>query len=595
MKAKLFLISASLALLASLAFTGCAPIALAPPASAPKHVVLKKDPLSVIWVVSEQRTLDQWFETTKATLDLSYSMRLVAALPAKFLIQMDEAAAARLSELQANGRLEIAAQPIGSLPLNLLKDFKKTLEESWGRTRNQTSSAPRKILKTVEVERLIVLTEELWTKKFPNRELGGLVPGLGVWESGLRPGNFAWVLGASTDASCGRAGEIKPLRLNASALESRANLLRLQGLVVIDEIYNVAPETAENTLKTLARISDGGDASWQMVDLAYWADVPPLALPSPPRPFAANSWAQRNAGDDFWGSVAQKNYWPLIARLRSDILQYQNSGRATITVLDRLWENFFQILSHREISALRETDTQTPGLIAQDKHFLTQVGSMYQQMSPALAKKPTLPDSLWNDLSYTSTGDSTALPLAAGSLHEIRFTDLYDAMSPSQNNIEADLSSLSVQWSDQEFFLTAKLSGAATSIVPFELYIDLNRRPYEGNGKSRDGSLRAAPLDFWEYYLEGGADGSLDIERYSPGGTLVRVARLPNAVAMDGPAIKTRFPRSWIAAKNPRHWGWALCLKKIENSQSDEPPSERRQDCLQNGPVETDELPFVRE
>lgn len=549
------------------------------PAPPPQVLPEGRTAVTLVWVLSPARNLPEWLESAKKILHSSDEMRFVAVLPAPLLRQLDPASQTQLLELIETGRLEIAAAPISLLPLNLLKEFRQSLEEDWGLSRANLLASPRKILKPIDLERMVILTEELWLKQFPDRPLPGFTAALGIWPAreGLAGGNFSWILTGATAPLSGWTDSPQKPRFAALAFENFKSLESLAGIVVIDEIFNKTPEDALKTVENVAALVQEDEAAWQLVDLEAWKTLSMVPISNQSQNSPPNSWAAEPKAALYWGSPAQKNYWFLMARLRGDIMQYQNSGKAVIASLDRLWEDYFSLLNHEILFALTHGRENTEESLSMEQLFLTRVTAMYKTLA-VIVRKPNLPASLWKE---SMIGDvNSSVDATATSLHFL------DSPQPPALTPEGDLGSLRILWSEQEFILEIEMLSEIAAPPSFELYLDLNNQPYQGRGKSADSLLRTAPSDFWEYLLKGQENGSLTIERINPGGGMVAAPALPNAIVQQGSLSKVRFPRSLIAARNPRRWGWALCILSGEGS---------RQDCL-NGPFpEEGVLPFMKE
>lgn len=549
-----------------------------------------KAPLSVVWSVSPGRDPEQTIGQLQRWMSADESFRLTVALPANMILRLNESQSARLMELEAGGQLELAVSPKGSLPLPLLGEFHHFLKERC-RIAEYSEQAPKRLLRDVEIARLLVATEEIWRVAFSSRALPGLAAPLGEWPNAAwtKAGHrFAWIVRISSLPITGlEPGQNLPQRYSALPWNPSADVNKLKGIVLLDETYMASIEEADSMLDDLASIAEDDDGQWRLFPLSVWNEMPALDIDSAPPPLCTPETAH-----SFWGSRAQANFWPLLVDLRDNIIKYQNSGRANLTILDKCWEEFYGMLDHSTSATFKEEGLLSSEASVSEESFLATLKTLYGKMAPVLKRRPRLPQSLWLD---TSNGENSQdrPSRAAGAFNRLEFTDSFD--DPKQNASGVNIERLIIEWSDRELIFRIAHDSAEENFFPCEIYIDLNNQAYAGKGEDWDGRRRAGISDFWEYIIRSDAQGVVTAYRYNPQGSLRNLGRWDQAVRKNEDGLEIRLPRNLIAGKNPRKWGWALCAQSLPNDASTPEQNLPAEDCLDTGGAGADTLPFVRE
>ncbi|MBI4669251.1 MAG: hypothetical protein HY747_08700, partial [Elusimicrobia bacterium] len=204
-------------------FCGCAPRvsppagprllqAVEPAAPAPELPRLEegKLPFTLAWIVSPERPLDECLDILERSLETAPDFRITAALATGHIKDAAEPQLARLKQLAASGHVVWALEPAGSLPLPLLTNFRRYLYERLHFSGQDLAASPRFFLKDVEAAKIMVLSEEIWTQKFPEESLPGLAAPMGDWPEAAAwtssVGNFPWILSASSAGVTGFDG-----------------------------------------------------------------------------------------------------------------------------------------------------------------------------------------------------------------------------------------------------------------------------------------------------------------------------------------------------------------------------------------------------
>lgn len=574
--------------------SGCAGQRRAPGIKVIEKVAQDKRPLSVVWVMSPLRSAQSCLNVLEEAARQGSRLKLTVSLPVEILESLDEEGRERLTRLMTKGVLEPALQPGGSLPVPLLMDFRSGLASFFDAPKEEIRTSPRQFMRPVEVARLVINAEESWMRQFPEDPLPGLVFPAGAWTDGslgAAAQSSPWILTASTGAFSSAERFKDKIWYKAAKFNPSSDAMNLGGILVIDEIYGVSPEQANTAVAGLA--ARQGDAPWQMVGLAYWSyfgKTPTGSDHDGMRGPGAASWARADSYKALWGSPAQARYWFIMAELLEAIVSYQNSGRASVAVLDELWAGFGRLLGYPMVSSLRQENASDSETTAREKDFLASVTGLHDKMFSVLRKRPQIDSSLWQQ----SQGDGSERDrlATAGASNVLLFLDRFDPAAAQQDQGKQDqpevmdLNALEVGWPDDQFIFRMRFNNETARAYAFELYIELNRRAYAGRGESLDGSLRAAPADFWEYCVRGETDGRLVLYRHSPQGILKKEKEAVDVVSVSGDYLEARIPRSWISGRNPAQWGWALCVFDAAGSTVD---------CLNNDSSETASLAFFRQ
>ncbi|MBI4368614.1 MAG: hypothetical protein HY547_00120 [Elusimicrobia bacterium] len=538
-------------------------------------------PLSLIWVVSPNHSLEDTISALEFLAERYDHWNLVLALPSASLKDLSPEQKSRLARLGEHRRVTLAAQLYGSLPLGMLTSTRRFLETHLNLA--PAPDIPQRILRESEVSKLLLITEELWLQTFPQMPNPGLVLPLGQWPAAIPKfkalKDFSWVVTASTTGLTGCDGShwCRGFMIPASSLGESS----LRGIVAIDETYSPPAPDPRPILDDIFRRHDNEEVSWQLRSLESWGDL--TIAPKYPDQFSClnpcSSWAGPQSAGVLWGTSAQEQYWATMAQWRKDIHQYQNSGKATISTLDQIWEEYYRWLDYRLPSSLARGRERSSTDVALEQTFIAGVKSIYQKMFPVLGKTARLADTLDSAINGDSSQD-----LTAGARSQLKFFDRYDNF-PQEAGIP-NIDSLDLSWNDQEITFQIRFSTAPREWPLMELYIDLNNQSYAGASDSADGRLHAAANDYWEYLIRAGPESGLTLYRYSPQGAPRERAALKETLQWREGVLSGRFPRLWIAGKNPRNWGWALCSQPAGDT--------LERDCLHSVKTLEDVLPFMR-
>lgn len=513
-----------------------------------------KAPATLVWIVSPLREAQEIFDQLRQMLSDNPNMRLVVALDASRLYLFDETQKAQILEWRLENRLEVALMPAGSLPLPLLGKLQERLTLDFGLKPEDLALYKEEILSSIDIQRVILSSEELWRAAFLDQPTPGLVAPLGYADSNalkaVSSGRFPWILVASsatTQVALRYENCYVYLARHPETIDDSQ-----RGIFVLDELYVLNREQAQDSLAQTAELVRSDKTSWFLVDLAYWKLSEEI-----PIPLKAN-WAAPHSLSFLIGSPAQRLYWRVLAQLRKTLADYQNLGRANLGLLDEAWKDFYALLSYRFVGFFRSEMILMPEAELQDREFRSQARNLYQRAARFLRKKPPLEDldrPLWQAKNVLDV-EGRQPTAGTGSEARLEFSDLYDPVSVSS---AANLEKLLIDWNADEFVLNLQFSAVGAALPMLEFYIDLNNRAYEGKGSSLNGLLKIAPVDFWEYAIRVDFAGKALLYRYTSGSLGTAAAKEQALVCQENQCV-LKFPRSWIGGQNPLLWGWAFAL-----------------------------------
>ena len=299
-----------------------------------------------------------------------------------------------------------------------------------------------------------------------------------------------------------------------------------------------------------------------------------------------------------WSSGEErKRSWSLYGETVSALTAYQNSGNASLAVLDKATQALYEAQSSRFFRK------DGPEAEREGAEFRARLRKVYQTL------KQPIPDDLRGASAHASSapgkGDSSGKPgadedwgVVEGGIEGdlLWFSNPDDSMGyrpvgAAENAPSADLwtfRSMSVSWDEKEvtfFFIMKALEASKSTRFGFDrlmvdLYVDINHRSRQGSIDLLEGREGFVPqADAWEYALVASPSAAW-LLRFVPGQGPVVVdaprveADIPNA------EIRVSVPRSKLRG-NPAAWGYlplALSPRLEADPAAKAPPPSAREE-----------------
>lgn len=323
-------------------------------------------------------------------------------------------------------------------------------------------------------------------------------------------------------------------------------------------------------------------------ELADYAARPPEEGSLPPE--AAASTGAAPGAEPPWpawaGPISElgtepeaQQAWDLYGQAAEALTQYQNSGRASLGVLDKAVSALYAAQDSRFF--------QNAPSDADRRDFQARLRKVYKVLgsaSPAGLRAKASSGAAGADASAEQAADSDHI--RSGRAGESLFFELVPAASTAP--LDSPLTGLRVGWDPGAVIFTFESQASSASPsgsggkeqVLRDLYIDINHRAGAGSVDLLPG--RAAFLsaaDAWEYALAIAGSAAV-LYRYAPGQGPALVERLRAESDPEAMAVRVRVPRSRLRG-NPAVWGYlALALPADPASAQKFPPLPSRNEIL---------------
>lgn len=315
------------------------------------------------------------------------------------------------------------------------------------------------------------------------------------------------------------------------------------GAVVLDEAAGMlAPGSGPAALE---RLFARGDRRWTTVSASLAGRDEAEPEPSFPPGWSPEA---EGRGED----PAVRRAWEAYARAAEAMSRYQNSGRASVAVLDKAAAALQAAAASRfyRAASLRE-----PGVEAELRSLLNGVFRAVRAPAPDALKRPLLAGG--------SAPEREAPPGEVEAVAGPGFLRLTNPDDPAAVRAgSAAIRSLEARWNEDRVEFRVGLDRVPPQgPPPVDLYIDLNGMSGRGSTALLPGRMGfVAAEDAWEYVLTlGGAASGL--YRSVPGSEPALVASV--SPELEGGVLRASLPRSRLRG-NPAGWGYLLLAASSE-------------------------------
>lgn len=475
----------------------------------------------------------------------------------------------RLAPFVAEGRLEFAARIPGDPPLPLIFDIRAAALRYEGQPPATDLARPQDLADRLALEREAF--RSAW-----GVVPAGLVPAGGALSMDMLPLvrnlGFQWVAVGDYRSPESSQGWINAEGLWVVPFKDIISSAPAPGIfqpgvmtaAVLDPSFAAAPPGS------LEEVLEGG-----LVESAerWWTVSQASRAVSPDAPAASTELPSWKGSLSPWiGGPAQSTAWELLGKAARALDRYQNSGRASLKILEEASHALYSAQSGR---AFLEWGRAVPGpeLGRLDQEFraaLLRVFKLAGESAPRELLRPLASA----ELSVVSSTEAETSPVRSGP-NWVTFLDPeQDAVPlPEVPQVPApwELKGFKVEWDEQSMLLSLYAAGLKRPAQPgpllegllIDVYIDQNHLLGSGSRAmlpGRGGSLD--PRDAWEYALTVSGEGA-QLYKARRQGSPARGAGLQPIIDFSTGEITLRLDRATLRG-NPRFWGYLVVSMAAE-------------------------------